>query len=324
MASKTLLTLLAFEVALLAGFLLGAPARVAATASGDLVRAAANGSTTLVRKLIDEGADIEETNPGGLTPLMASAEKGSVEVIRMLLDAGAVVNRGSPVNYPALTYAAFGGHFEVVELLLARGARTDMRGETRMTPLLAASTASEPKSVRLLLEKGADIEATDNQGRTSLMFAAAAGEPRTIDILIAAGADVDARSTDGYTALALATIYQREHAVIRLGGDPTVPEPAFTAAARMGTGIQAPRLEKQTRPKYTADALHRRREGETLLEVVITAAGQIEAVRVKKSIDIGLDLNAIACVREWRFTPGMVDGAPVNVFAEIAVTFQIV
>jgi TonB family protein len=292
----------------------------------NFVRAAANGSTVLVQKFLDDGVHTNKLNSRGVTPLMASAENGFVEVTKMLLDAGADVNRVSSLKYPALTYAAFGGHSNVVEALLGHGAKPNLRGRDGMSPLMAASAASNPKAVRLLINKGADVNATDENGRTSLMFAAASGNPQTVDVLVEAGAQRDARSSDalGLTAASLARIYQHAEVSNRLGDNEDVVS-GFASATRMSDdpSLEPPTLKKRVRPNYTDNGLHRRRDGAVLLEVVITTAGRAEHFRVLTSIDIGLDLNAIDCVRQWRFNPGMRDGTPVDIVAEIEVSFSI-
>ena len=65
-------------------------------------------------------------------------------------------------------------------------------------------------------------------------------------------------------------------------------------------------------------------EGEVLLEVVILKRGLIGPIRILRSLDLGLDLNAIRCVRQWRFTPGTFEGAAVDVITEIEVEYSIV
>ncbi|MBI4486271.1 MAG: TonB family protein, partial [Acidobacteria bacterium] len=45
---------------------------------------------------------------------------------------------------------------------------------------------------------------------------------------------------------------------------------------------------------------------------------------VLRSLDAGLDREAIAAVRQWRFAPGRVGGEPVDVLVTIILDFRIV
>jgi TonB family protein len=93
---------------------------------------------------------------------------------------------------------------------------------------------------------------------------------------------------------------------------------------RAGGAVTAPRLILEVRPKYTSDALRRRLQGTVELEVVVTQDGRTSELRVVRSLDPGgLDVEAIAAVRLWRFEPGRVAGAPVDVLVIVLLDFSI-
>jgi ankyrin repeat protein len=46
---------------------------------------------SMVRSLLDNGANPSHRNPSGLSPLMIAAENGSIELVQILLDAGAEI-----------------------------------------------------------------------------------------------------------------------------------------------------------------------------------------------------------------------------------------
>jgi TonB family protein len=50
---------------------------------------------------------------------------------------------------------------------------------------------------------------------------------------------------------------------------------------------------------------------------------QAHDIVIQRGLGFGLDENAIECVREWRFEPGMKDGEPVPVKATIEVNFKL-
>lgn len=95
-------------------------------------------------------------------------------------------------------------------------------------------------------------------------------------------------------------------------------------AYRPGSGVVLPTLLKQVRPNYTTEALRLRIQGTVILEVVVGRDGIPLAIRITRSLDPGgLDEEAIASVREWRFTPGRVADVPVDVLVTIQVDFRV-
>ena len=94
-------------------------------------------------------------------------------------------------------------------------------------------------------------------------------------------------------------------------------------AYRMGSGMVPPTLLTQVKPRYTADALRQRIQGTVTLEVVISREGIPVAIRVTRSLDPGLDEEAVAAAREWRFTPARMGNTPVDVLVTIVLDFNV-
>lgn len=92
---------------------------------------------------------------------------------------------------------------------------------------------------------------------------------------------------------------------------------------RAGGTVTEPRLLAQVKPRYTSDALVRKIQGSVWLEVVVTREGGIEQVRVTRSLDPGLDNEAIAAVRLWRFLPGRLGSTPVDVLVTVVMDFSV-
>ena len=63
-------------------------------------------------------------------------------------------------------------------------------------------------------------------------------------------------------------------------------------------------------------------QGVVILEAVINERGTIERVRVLKSVPL-LDGAAIAAVKDWRYTPTLLNGVPVSVLMTITVNFTL-
>ncbi len=83
-----------------------------------------------------------------------------------------------------------------------------------------------------------------------------------------------------------------------------------------------PTLAAKQEPVYSQDALSYRVEGEVWLGVMVTKAGLADEIVVMRSVGFGLDEQAIAAVRAWRFNPAMKNSKAVEKFATIAVSFH--
>lgn len=94
-------------------------------------------------------------------------------------------------------------------------------------------------------------------------------------------------------------------------------------AYRPGNGVVPPTLLREVKPKYTADAMRQRIQGTVVLEVVVGRDGLPLAIRVTRSLERGLDQEAIEAVRGWRFTPGRIGDTPVDVLVTILLDFQV-
>jgi TonB family protein len=60
-----------------------------------------------------------------------------------------------------------------------------------------------------------------------------------------------------------------------------------------------------------------------LLEIVVRHDGTVGDVRVVRGLGSGLDQRAAQAVRQWRFAPARLKGAPVDVVVEVAVEFRL-
>ncbi len=75
-------------------------------------------------------------------------------------------------------------------------------------------------------------------------------------------------------------------------------------------------------PAYTADARAAKVEGEVLLEVVFSASGKLQVVRVVRGLGHGLDESAIRAAEQIRYKPATRGGAPVDSTATLHIVFQ--
>src|SRR3954464_11228931 len=90
-------------------------------------------------------------------------------------------------------------------------------------------------------------------------------------------------------------------------------------------GVTAPILLRYVRAGYTNGARKAGIEGTVVMEAVIRASGDVADVRVTHSLDplYGLDAQAIAAVKQWRFRAALKAGKPVEVRMECEMRFKL-
>lgn len=88
-------------------------------------------------------------------------------------------------------------------------------------------------------------------------------------------------------------------------------------------GVTAPILLSKVEPSYTEQARGKKTQGTVLLALTVDAGGFPSDVRVRRSLDAGLDRNAIAALCKWRFRPATAAGKPVPVHATVEIDFAI-
>jgi hypothetical protein len=163
-----------------------------------------------VDELVRKGADLNQEDFLGCTPLLFAAEGGKLERVRALLLAGARPNVRSNQKATPLSIASWKGHSEVVEALLKYGADANAKGPRENTPLIWGARAGHLQIVKLLLEHGADPNSYSDIGGTALTWAAFEGHADVVKELIKVRADVHHKNDKGKNALMLAK--QEKHA----------------------------------------------------------------------------------------------------------------
>jgi TonB family protein len=104
-----------------------------------------------------------------------------------------------------------------------------------------------------------------------------------------------------------------------------IPPSTPPGVVRPGNGVTIPRLLKDVKPQYTADAMRAKIQGSVLVECVVNTDGTVGNVRVIRSLDAtyGLDQEAIKAAKQWVFAPGTRNGQPVPVMVSIELTFTL-
>jgi protein TonB len=98
------------------------------------------------------------------------------------------------------------------------------------------------------------------------------------------------------------------------------PPPPPASPMRVGGVVRPPQKIHHVTPAYPAIAQAARISGTVTLEALIGEDGSVREVKVLRSVAL-LDAPAIDAVRQWRFTPTLLNGVPVQVIMSVTVTF---
>ena len=103
---------------------------------------------------------------------------------------------------------------------------------------------------------------------------------------------------------------------------PPVAPVAPTAPVVVGGNIKAPIRTKYVPPTYPDIARGVRVQGVVIIEAIIGADGKVEQARVLRSQPL-LDEAALSAVREWEYTPTLLNGRPTPVIMTVTVVFKL-
>lgn len=134
----------------------------------------------------------------------------------------------------------------------------------------------------------------------------------------------DARDWDKALTLQLGTLQETISVRSTRISAPAAPRPQGPAPVRVGGNIRIPRKLQDVRPVYPDSMRAAGREGTVTLDAVIGQDGSVNSVRVVSG-DVHPDLAIAAAdaVRQWRFSPTLLNGQPVEVLMAVKVGFSL-
>jgi protein TonB len=106
---------------------------------------------------------------------------------------------------------------------------------------------------------------------------------------------------------------------------PPPPPPSPPVArdpVRVGGELKAPALIERVEPEYPPLAVRAQVQGVVILEAVVDQQGRVEDVRVLRSIPL-LDGAAIAAVRQWLYSPLLLNGKPERFVLTVTLSFSL-
>ncbi|WP_244072714.1 ankyrin repeat domain-containing protein [Nitrosomonas sp. PY1] len=171
---------------------------VAADVQSDFFRAIDKDSLSLASEAIKNGANVDQPNQQGYTPLMIAAQTDNLRLTNFLLELNANPNLRNQHGETAIMLASYYGRTDMVKVLYSKGAEIHHAG---WNPLIYASTNGFLDVMCFLLDAKADINAVSPNGTTALMMAVRSNHYAAAELLLERGADVNIRNENGENSL---------------------------------------------------------------------------------------------------------------------------
>ena len=146
--------------------------------------------------MIAAGANVNQTQPDGTTPLQWATYRVDRELVDRLLKKGAKANVVNHYGASPLHEAVRVASPELTGLLLEAGADANVANEDGMTALMLAARTGNVTVAEFLVKAGADVNRREQfKGQSAVMWAAGENHPEMVAFLVAKGADLSIRAT---------------------------------------------------------------------------------------------------------------------------------
>ena len=116
----------------------------------DLIKATKSGDVLLVKKLIEEGYDLDVTDSSSRTALHIACSFGRLEIVELLIEGGANVDASSASGQTPLHEACIGGRYAVVQELISEAIDLGMVDANGLSAAHYCAMNNEVKCLTLL------------------------------------------------------------------------------------------------------------------------------------------------------------------------------
>jgi ankyrin repeat protein len=162
---------------------------------------ARNGRVEVIEKLIVEGAELDQRDERGCTPLHFAVVAKQREVVAVLVGNGADVNSHNNRGDTPLHMAVANRDHALVQYLLKRGADVETVNDGGSTLMHVAAQVGDVGLLKLFAERGLSINQATKVGFTPLHFAAQSGHDSAIEFLLGNNSDPNLASDHGTTPI---------------------------------------------------------------------------------------------------------------------------
>jgi ankyrin repeat protein len=159
-----------------------------------------------IKLLVEHGADVNEKDPGGWTPLIQAIRGRNEDLVWLLIKKGAQVDQRDGKGWLPLHYAIEFKSTNIVWLLISNHANVKLSDANVPSVLDLALQKAEYSIAWLLCQHGADTNEVDEKGMTRLHRACYSGLVNEVEFLLDNGISPGIKDSAGFTALHYAVL----------------------------------------------------------------------------------------------------------------------
>ncbi|KAF5984631.1 hypothetical protein FCOIX_2520 [Fusarium coicis] len=159
-----------------------------------------------IKLLVEHGADVNEKDPGGWTPLIQAIRGRNEDLVWLLIKKGAQVDQRDGKGWLPLHYAIEFKSTNILWLLISNNANVKLSDANVPSVLDLALQKAEYSIAWLLCQHGADTNEVDEKGMTRLHRACYSGLVNEVEFLLDNGISPGIKDSAGFTALHYAVL----------------------------------------------------------------------------------------------------------------------
>lgn len=156
----------------------------------------------VINKFINEGYDINTNDQEAKqTPLFFATSSGNISLVKFLVEKGANVNVVDDFGQSPITLAVAQGYPDIIDILIDAGADINTKDNHVGTLLMLSISKNNKTSLKTLLRRGAALNVGAITGATALHIASQISDTEIVEELLKSGADLNALDLFGQSAL---------------------------------------------------------------------------------------------------------------------------
>ncbi len=163
-------------------------------------QAAYHGNLNTIKEMIQAGADLNQPDKNGWTPLMHASSRGHLDIVRYMVEKGANLKYRTKTGLTSLMAAAAGGKMDVADYLIIKGCDIKAKTTFNMSAFSYAAYNNHPQVVCFMLTFLGTKAEKKQYLNDAFLIAAKYNKTKTAIALADAGADIHSRDNDGNSA----------------------------------------------------------------------------------------------------------------------------